>query len=72
MNRTHNVRIDGIGRSGSSDAEIRNLYLSLFGNNNVLRFDVSMNNILFVSSLNTAAHLNGNGNHLVIGKLTFL
>ena len=69
MHRAHNVGANRIGGSGSGNAEIRDLHLSLRGNHNVLRFNVTMYNILVVGCLNAPSDLNRNADRLLVGEL---
>ena len=72
VNGSHHIGADGIGRGRSCDTEVGNLHLSFCGNNDILRFDVSMNDILVMSRLNSSCHLNCNADGLLEGKLPFL
>ena len=64
VNRSHHIRVDGVGGGGSGNAEVRYLDLSLRGNDNVLGFDIPMNDILLVGRLDAPSHLDGNADGL--------
>ena len=59
MNGSHNIGGNGIAGSGLGDTEVRNLNLTCKGNDYILRLDVSVNDVLFMSSLDTHSDLNG-------------
>ena len=64
MNRSHYIGGYGIACSRLGYTEIRNLYLAGKGDYDILRLDIPVNDMLFVSSLNTQSHLNGNAHSL--------
>ena len=69
MYGSHNIGTDGIGgRGGPRNPKIRHFYFSFFGNNDVLRFDIPMDNMLIMGSLNTCHHLYRNADRLFCGE----
>ncbi len=71
MHGAHHVGTDGIIRRCFGDPEVRYLDLSLGRNNNILRLDVTVNNMLVMRRFNSSAYLNGNADGLLKGKLPF-
>ena len=70
VHRSHDIGIDRVGGRCPGNPEIGHLDLSLFGDHDILRFDIPVNDVLFVRRLDAASHLDRNGDHLVIGQLT--
>lgn len=68
MNRSHRIRTYRIGRYGLRNSKIRNFYLSVLGNNNILWFDIAMDNSRCMCCADTAAHLNRNTDRLFMRK----
>ena len=60
-----------VGRSGSCNAKICDLYLSLVGDHDILRLDVPMHDIVVMRRLNAACHLNGNADRFLEVQLSF-
>ena len=56
----------------SGDTKICHFYLSVSRNNNILRFNIPMYNMIVMCSLNAHAYLNGNADRLFIGQTGFL
>ena len=57
---THGVRRVGIGRYRLCDSKICHFYFPLTGNNDVLRLDIPVYDLIVVRNLQTGRHLNGN------------
>ena len=65
----HHLRIDGVGIGYPGNAKIRHLYLAFRGNDNILRLNVPMDDMLIVGCFNPPAHLDGNADCFLKGKL---
>ena len=66
MYGSHHVCTDSIGgcrRPG--DAEIRHLYFSVFRNNNILRLDITMDDMMLMCRFHTGHHLDRNADGLL-------
>ena len=73
MYRSHHIGTDGIGRGRcSGNSEIRHLYFSVFGNNDILWLNIPVDNMMAVSSLHSSRHLDGNADGLFGRKSAFL
>ena len=53
MYRSHGVRRIRIGRDGFGDTEISHLHLALSGNDDILRLDIPMYNLIVMGNLQT-------------------
>lgn len=69
--RSHCTGADCLRCCRLCNTKIRNLYLSFFGNDNILRFDISVYDVMIVSCLNTGTHLNCNTDRFLGRKLSF-
>ena len=73
VHRSHHVGADRVRRSRRPrDPEIRHLYFSVFGNDDILRLDIPVNDMLIVRRLNSGHHLDRDTDRLFRGKLSFL
>ena len=68
MYTSHYVRGNGIAGRCLCNTEIRYLYLAVLGNNDILGFDVPVDNMIVMGSLDSHADLNCNADSLLIGK----
>ncbi len=57
VDRPHHIGGNGIARCRLRDAKIRYLYFSLFGDNDILRFDVPMYDMIVMCRLDSHCHL---------------
>ena len=65
MHRAHHARADGLGGcGGAGDAEIRHFHLAVFGYDDVLRFDIPVDNMVVMGSLKPRHHLDGDADGL--------
>ena len=64
MHRNHHIRRDRVGRYGPRNAEIGQFYLSVRGNNDILRFDIAVYNVAVMSSFQPQRNLNRNTGRL--------
>ena len=69
MHRSHHIGGDGIAGGGLGDAEVRHFHFSVFGDHDILRLDVPMDNVMPVSRLDTLSNLHGDADGL--GNLQF-
>ena len=72
MHRTHDIGRDRIGSGCLCNTEIRDLDLALFGNHDILWFDVSVNDVIVMCRLNPHGYLNGDTECFLHGKTCFL
>ena len=70
MHRTHGIGCDRIGSGRLGNTKVRHLDLSLFGNDNILRLNIPVNDMIVVSCFHTLCNLNGNPNRLIHIKLS--
>ena len=56
---SHDIRSDGITGSCLGNTEVRHLDFAVLGDNNILRLDIPMDNMIIMCSLNTHAYLDG-------------
>ena len=55
----------------TGNSKIRYFYFTIRRDNNILRFDITMNDMFCMGSLNSSAHLNCNAQCFFIVQLTF-
>ena len=67
MHGTHYIGSNGVAGRRLGNTEIRNLYLSFLGNDNVLGLDIPVNDVIVVSRFNTHTYLDGNAHGFFIG-----
>ena len=60
VDTSHDIGGNGVTGSCLGDTEVRHLYLTVFGDNDILRFDIPMNNMIIMRSLNSHAYLDSN------------
>ena len=72
MHRTHHVRIDGIAVCRPGNPKICHFYFALCGNNNILRLDIPVDNMLIMGGFNPPAHLDSNADRFLKGQLPLL
>ena len=72
MYRSHNISTHGVRRCSSCDTEIGNLDLTFMRDNDVLRLNITMNDALIMSSLDTTANLNCDGDNLLVVQMSLL
>ena len=60
MDASHDIGTDSIGRGCLRDTEIGKLYLSVCGNNDILRFYITVNNAPVVRRLKSEGNLDRN------------
>ena len=60
MDRTYNRRIHRLGGYRSGNAKICNLYFTIFGDQHVLRFNITVNDVLIMSCLDSLCNLDRN------------
>ena len=72
MHRPHHIRMNGVVICCPGDPKVCNFHLSLCGNNNILGFDISVDNIFGMSRLYASRYLDGNTQCLFKGQLAFL
>ena len=72
MHRAHHIRINGIAACRPCNSKISHLHLALCGDNNILRLDVAMDDMLVVRGFDTPSDLNGDAHRLLKGELAFL
>src|SRR5699024_9050505 len=72
MDRSHYVGADGIGRCSSGNSEICHFYLSVCGNDNILRLYIPVDNAVVMGGLQSHGNLDGDTGGLLNGKLAFL
>ena len=65
VNGPHHIGADGVGGGRSGNTEIGHLHLALRGDDDVLWLDITMDDILVVSHLDSSCHLNGNADCLL-------
>ena len=70
MNTPHHVRTDRVGRSRFCNTEIGKFYLSVGGNDNILRFNVPMNDPSIVSGLQAQGDLDRDTGRLLDTQFT--
>ena len=70
MNRSHYIWAYGIGRSGSCNTKICYFYLSIHGNDNILRFYITMYNPMAVCSFQSHGDLDRNTGCFFYRKLS--
>ena len=68
MNRTHHIGGYRIAGGSLGNSKVCDLHLTFLGNYDVLGFDISVNDVIIMSSFNTHAHLNGNADCLLDGQ----
>ena len=68
MNRAHHIGSNGVAGSSLGDPEVCDLHLTFLGNNDILRFDISVNDVIVMGSLNPHTHLNSNADRLLDGQ----
>ena len=61
-----------IGRNRLRNTKVGNLYLTFSGNHNILRFNISVDNVVVMRSFQTLGNLNGNAHSFFNGKTAFL
>ena len=64
MNGPHCIRCIRIRGNRFRDSKIRHLHLALTGNNDILRLDVPMHNLIVVRNLQAGGHLNSDAGSL--------
>ncbi len=69
---THHIGSDGIAGGCLRNTEIRHFHLALFGDHDILRLDISVNNMVVMGSLDTHGNLNCYTDGLLDGKPCFL
>ena len=67
----YRCRIHGLGGDGSRDPEIRDLHLAVHGNQHILRFDVPVDDMLLVGSLDPGGNLDRDPDRFFHFKMTF-
>ena len=72
MYRAHNISTHGVRRCSSCDTEIGNLDLTFMRDNDVLRLNITMDDALIMSSLDTTANLNCDGDNLLVVQMSLL
>ena len=72
MDTSHDIGGNGIAGSRLCNTEIRHLYFPFLGNNDVLRFNVPVYDVVVVGRFYTHAHLNGNAHCLFYRESCFL
>ena len=70
VHRPHHIGADGVGGRCPGDAEIRQLHLSVHGNDNVLRLYIPVNDVVFVCRLKAQGNLDGDAGGLPHGQFT--
>ena len=69
---THGVRTDRLARSRAGNAEVRHLYFSVAGNNDVLGFNVPVDDMLAVGDLDALRDLDGDSDRLAARESALL
>ena len=72
VNRSHHIGSNRVAGGCLGNSEIRYLYLTFLGNNNILRLDIAVNNVIIVGSFYPHADLNGDTDGLFYRKSGFL
>ncbi len=72
VDRTHRVCADRVGGCRARDAEIRDLDLSVCGNDDILRLHIAVNDALVMGGRKAHADLNGDAGCLPDGELALL
>ena len=72
MNGSHHIRGNRITGRCLGNTKIRHLHLSFFGNNDILRLDITVDNMIVVCSLNSHTDLDGNTDCLSYRQSGFL
>ena len=67
MYTSHYIGSDRIAGRCLGNTEIRYFYFAVFGNNDILRFDIPVNNMIIMRSLNSHRYLNCNTNSFFYG-----
>ena len=70
MYRTHGIGSDRIGCGCLGNSKIRNLYLALFGYNDILWLNIAVNNMVVMSCFHTLCDLNRDSHSLIDIKLS--
>ena len=60
MYTSHYIGSNRIAGRCLGNTEIRYFYFAVFGNNDILRFDIPVNNMIIMCCLNAHTHLDGN------------
>ncbi len=71
MDASHNIGGNSIAGCRLGNAEIRYLYLAILGNNNILRLNISVYNMVVVGGFNPHGNLNGDTDCLFNGETGF-
>ena len=72
MYRSHYIGADRIGRCSSGNSKVCHLYFTICGNNDILRFHISVNDTMAVCRLQTHRNLDCDTCSLFNGKLSLL
>ena len=72
MYRSHYIGADRIGRCSSGNSKVCHLYFTICGDNDILRFHISVNDTMAVCRLQTHRNLNCDTCGLFNGKLPLL
>ena len=72
VNRTHGCRIHRLGGDCLGNPKIRHLHLSIPGNDNILRLNIPVHNVMAVSRRNARRHLDGNADGLLVLQAALL
>ena len=59
MHGTHGIGADGLAGGRLGDAKIRDFYFSFLGDDDILRFDIPVHNVLRVRGFDSLAYLYG-------------
>ncbi len=68
MNGTHDVRRNGIARCRFGNTEIRYFDFTFFGNDNILRLYVAVNDMVIMCRFDSHGNLNGNTDRFLDGQ----
>ena len=68
MHASHDIGRDRIAGGGLRNTKIRHLYLAFLGNNDILRLDIPVDNVIVMCRLYSHGNLNGNAHRLLDGK----
>ena len=65
---THSIGADRVGRSRLGNPKIRHFHLAVFGNDDVLRLDISVYNVCRMGDSHTRTHLNRDADDFLVGQ----
>ena len=72
MHGAHHIRMDRIACRCTRDSKIHDLYLSLGGDHDILRFDIAVNDIFIMCCFNSPSDLDRNADRLFKCKASLL